>query len=460
MNEEQRIVDIVARQREFFITGATREYENRIDALKRLKAGLIKYETMLNAALKEDLNKSKFEAYLSETGFCLHELTETIKQLGKWMKPKRTRTSLLTQPGTSSIHYTPLGVNLIIAPFNYPIMLTFSPLTAAISAGNTAVVKTSETATASSAVIRDFINETFDPEYVAYVPGGVEETTILLNQKFDHIFFTGSARVGSIVMSAAARHLTPVTLELGGKSPCIVHHDANLDIAVNRITFGKFLNCGQTCIAPDYVLVHKDIKEDFLEKLKHRIFKCYGEEPSVSPDYGRIIDDNHFKRISEMIDPNRVVVGGQTDAAQRYIAPTVQRDMQLGDKAMREEIFGPVLPVLDYTRFDDIYTVIAKLPQHPLACYVFSESRQVQRELTANIQFGGGCINHCVLHSANSYLPFGGLGESGIGAYHGFHGFERFSHKKSVLKSATWVDLPLLYAPYLNKLKFLRRIMH
>jgi aldehyde dehydrogenase (NAD+) len=460
MDQEQRIVDIVVRQREFFHSGATREYENRIDALKRLKAGLIKYETALNEALKEDLNKPNFEAYLSETGFCLHELTETIKKLGTWMKPKRTRTSLLTQPGTSSIHYSPLGVNLIISPFNYPLMLTFSPLTAAISAGNTAVVKTSETAPASSAVIRDIINEIFDPEYIAYVPGSVEETTILLDQKFDHIFFTGSARVGSIVMSAAARHLTPVTLELGGKSPCIVHHDADLDIAVNRIAFGKFLNCGQTCVAPDYVLVHKDVKEGFLEKLKQRIFTCYGEDPSVSPDYGRIIDDKNFERVSGMIDPNRVVVGGQTDAAQRYIAPTVLRDMHLDDRAMGEEIFGPVLPVLDYARFDDIYTVIAKLPQHPLACYVFSESAQVQRELIDNIQFGGGCINHCVLHGANSYLPFGGIGESGIGAYHGFHGFERFSHRKGVLKSATWLDLPLLYAPYRNKLNFLRRIMH
>jgi aldehyde dehydrogenase (NAD+) len=332
-------------------------------------------------------------------------------------------------------------------------------LIAAIAAGNTAVVKTSEMTPASSAVIQRFIEDVFVPEYVAYVPGAVEETTLLLAQKFDHIFFTGSPRVGSIVMSAAARHLTPVTLELGGKSPCIVHHDANLDIAVKRICSGKFMNAGQVCIAPDYVLVHQKVKEAFLERLKHRIVECFGEDASASPDYGRIINDSHFQRISAMIEPHKVVAGGQLDAARRYIAPTVLRDIQLDDKAMSEEIFGPVLPVLEYKDFDDIYKVIAQLPQHPLAFYIFSESRKVQHELIARIQFGGGCINNCIMHIVNSYLPFGGVGQSGMGAYHGFHGFDSFSHKKSVFKSATWIDLPLLYAPYRDKIKLLRMIM-
>jgi len=459
MTNELQIINIVAGQRVFFNTGITRLYQTRIDCLLKLKAGLIKYETELHAALKQDLGKSEFEAFVAETGSCRHEITETVKKLRTWMKPRRVGTSLLVQPGTSSVHYSPLGVNLIIGPFNFPVMLTFSPLIAAIAAGNTAVVKTSELTPASSAVIRKLIEDVFEPEYVAYVPGAVEETTLLLAQRFDHIFFTGSPIVGSIVMRAAAHHLTPVTLELGGKSPCIVHRDANLDVAVNRITAGKFMNAGQVCVAPDYVLVHKEIKESFLEKMKQRITKCFGDDASTSPDYGRIVNDNHFRRICAMIDPLKVVVGGQADAARRYIAPTILRDIQLEDKVMCEEIFGPLLPVLDYSNFDDIYKVIGMLPQHPLACYIFSESVKVQQELIANIQFGGGCINNCVMQVVNSHLPFGGVGQSGMGAYHGFHGFERFSHKKSVFKSATWIDLPLLYPPYGNKIKILRLIM-
>lgn len=459
MTMEKKIIDVVSSQRDFFNTKVTHKFETRIECLKKLKSGLLKYEDEFNAALKEDLGKSGFETYLAETGFCQHELTETIKKLKKWMKPKRTLTSMLVQPATSMIHYSPLGVNLIIAPYNYPVNLTFSPLIAAIAAGNTAVIKTSEMTPACSEVTRQLIEETFETEYIAYIPGEVEETTILLAQKFDHIFFTGSTRVGSIVMSAAAKNLTPVTLELGGKSPCIVHDDAKLDIAINRIVNGKFLNAGQTCIAPDYVLVQKNIKEVFLEKLKQRIIDSYGEDASTSPDYGRIVSDGHFERISNMIEQNKVVVGGETNASKKYIAPTVMRDVTLADKVMSEEIFGPVLPVLDYTGFEDVYSTIAQLPQHPLACYIFSEDKSIQQELISNIQFGGGCINNCVFHIANSYLPFGGVGESGIGSYHGINGFERFSHKKSVLKSATWMDNTLLYAPYGNKVKFLRWIM-
>ena len=459
MTIEKKIIEIVSSQRDFFYTRVTHKYETRIECLNKLKSGLLKYEDEFNAALKEDLGKSEFETYLVETGFCQHELTETIKKLKKWMRPKRTLTSMLVQPATSMIHYSPLGVNLIIAPYNYPVNLTFSPLIAAIAAGNTAVIKTSEMTPACSEVTRQLIEETFETEYIAYIPGEVEETTILLAQKFDHIFFTGSPRVGAIVMSAAAKNLTPVTLELGGKSPCIVHDDAKLDIAINRIVNGKFLNAGQTCIAPDYVLVQKNIKEVFLEKLKQRIIDGYGEDASTSPDYGRIVNDGHFERISNMIEQNKVVVGGQTNATEKYIAPTVMRDVTLADKVMSEEIFGPVLPILDYTSFEDVYSVIAQLPQHPLACYIFSEDKSIQQELVSNIQFGGGCINNCVFHIANSYLPFGGVGESGIGGYHGINGFERFSHKKSVLKSATWMDNTLLYAPYGNKVKFLRWIM-
>ena len=457
--QAQQIVSIVKQQREFFNSGATREYQQRVDCLHQLKAAIKQYEKDLNAALKQDLGKSEFEAFLAETGFCQHEISQTINKLKGWMKPKRVWTSVLCQPGSSRIYYSPLGVNLIIAPYNYPFNLSFSPLIAAIAAGNTVVLKTSEMTPTCSAVIQTMLEENFDPRHIAYIPGEIAETTVLLQQKFDHIFFTGSPRVGSIVMAAAAKNLTPVTLELGGKSPCIVHHDANLEVAVNRICNGKFMNAGQTCIAPDYVLVHKDIKEAFLQKMKERIHKCYGNEPEQSPDYGRIINANHFARISAMINPEKVVVGGQTNAETNYIAPTVLRDCQLEDKAMQEEIFGPVLPVLDYAEFNEVYAVISKLPQHPLACYIYSSSNAVQQELIANIQFGGGCINNCVMHIANSYLPFGGVGESGIGSYHGSHGFERFSHKKSILKSATWIDLPLIYAPYKDKIKFLRWLL-
>ncbi len=456
---EKEIIKIVAGQRDFFKTGATKSYQSRIKNLKKLKAVLLKYETALHEALKEDLGKPEFEAYLSETGFTFLDISESISKLKRWMKSKWTLTSLLTQPGSSRIYYSPLGVNLIIAPYNYPVMLAFSPLIAAIAAGNTAVIKTSELTPACSDIIRQIINETFPPEYIAYIKGEVRETTILLQQKFDHIFFTGSPRVGSIVMTAAAKNLTPVTLELGGKSPCIVHEDAKLDIAVKRIVRGKFLNAGQTCIAPDYVLVHNSIKEVFLNKLKERIISAYGEDASSSLDFARIVADNHFHRICGLIDPQKVVVGGQSDVKSRFIAPTVMRDVEITDKIMSEEIFGPVLPVLEYKSLSEIYDVVDQLPQHPLACYLFSESTTIQQEIINTIQSGNACINNCVFHVANPYLPFGGVGESGIGAYHGFHGFECFSHKKGVLKTATWVDIPLTYAPYRNKIKILRKIL-
>ena len=456
---EQEIISIVNVQRAYFKSGATRSYQSRFANLHKLKAALQKYEPMLIEALRNDLGKPEFEAYLAEVGFSIHDTSNTIKSLKSWMKPKCTWTSLLAQPASSRIYYEPLGVNLIISPYNYPVNLTFSPLIAALAAGNTTVIKTSELTPRCSAVIRQLIEETFSPELVAYIEGEVPETTLLLQQKFDHIFFTGSPRVGSIVMAAAAKHLTPVTLELGGKSPCIVHEDAKLDIAVNRIVSGKFMNAGQTCIAPDYVLVHEAVKEDFLARLKARVLAVYGENPITSPDFGRIISDNHFHRVSGMIVPDKILVGGQVDAASRFIAPTVLRDVSLDDKVMSEEIFGPVLPVLSYQSLDDVYHVVGQLPQHPLACYMFSESTEIQQAIIANIQSGGGCINNCLLHIANHHLPFGGVGESGIGAYHGKHGFECFSHKKGVLKSATWIDSPLVYAPYGNKIKWLRKFM-
>ncbi len=456
--KEPQIAALVARQRDYFASGASRGYATRIAALKSLQAALLRYEPALHAALAQDLGKPEFEAYLGETGFCRQELKETIAKLRQWMQPRRVPTPWWQQPAASTIYYEPLGVNLIISPYNYPVMLTLSPLIAALAAGNTAVVKSSELTPAASAVIRELLGECLAPEYVVHIPGGVEETTLLLAEQFDHIFFTGSARVGAIVMRAAASHLTPVTLELGGKSPCIVHHDARMELAVKRITQGKFFNCGQTCVAPDYVLVHRQREEEFLTLMKARITACYGRDPILSPDYGRIVNDGHCHRIAGLIEPSKVVVGGQVDLGQRYIAPTLLGDITLADKAMGEEIFGPVLPVLAYEELDEVHALIAKLPRHPLACYLFSESGRVQREVLGNIQFGGGGINNCLMHLANAQLPFGGVGGSGMGAYHGFHGFERFSHRKGVLKSATWFDLPLAYAPYGDKIKWLRRV--
>jgi len=456
---EQEIIEIVTKQHEYFKTGMTKNYQNRVENLHKLKIALIKFEGEMHAALKQDLGKPEFESFLSETGFCINDISTTLRKLKGWMKPKWKLTSLLTQPGSSRIVYSPLGVNLIIAPYNYPVMLTFSPLIAAIAAGNTAVIKTSELTPACSAIIRKIIKETFAPEYIAHIEGEVNETTILLQQKFEHIFFTGSPRVGSIVMSAAAKNLTPVTLELGGKSPCIVHEDAKLDIAVNRIVSSKFLNAAQTCVAPDYVLVHKSVKEEFLSKLKDRIISVYGEDASTSPDFARIISDNHFHRICSLIDQKKVIVGGQGNVETRFIAPTVMRDVSLADKVMSDEIFGPVLPVLDYGDLSEIYNIVDQLPHHPLACYIFSESAEFQQEIINNIQSGGACINNCIFHAANHHIPFGGVGESGIGAYHGFDGFECFSHKKGVLKTATWIEIPLTYAPYGNKINILRKIM-
>lgn len=459
MQNPMEIPEIIRKQRMFFNSAATHAYEFRIDALQKLKKGIQKFESQFSRALKDDLGKSEFESYATETGFALYDLTHTIKNLKKWMKPGKIKTPFLTQPASSRILYTPLGVNLIISPFNYPIGLTFGPLIAAIAAGNTAVVKTSELTPACSREMQKLIDETFDPSFVAYIPGKVPETTLLLSQKFDHIFFTGSPRVGAIVMEAAAKHLTPVTLELGGKCPCIVHSDADLNIAVNRIVYGKFMNAGQTCVAPDYVMVHQSIKEEFLERIKRRILALYGEDASSSPDFGRIVNEQHHSRIVGLIDQSKVIVGGRSNKADRYIAPTVMKDVTLADRIMAEEIFGPVLPVLEYRNFDEIADTVAKLPQHPLACYIFSESKAVQQELISRIQFGGGCINHCILHLANPGLPFGGVGQSGIGSYHGVNGFERFSHKKSILKAASWIDLPLIYPPYKGKIKLLRRLM-
>ena len=455
----QEIKDIVGAQRIFFDSGATRSYAFRIEQLNKLRDGIRRYEKDFSAALKADLGKPEFEAYMTEIGFVLNDISYTLKRLKKWMRPRKISTPILVQPGSSRIHFSPLGVNLIISPFNYPLGMTFGPLTAALAAGNTAVLKTSELTPESARMMQKLVEDIFPPELVAYVPGEVEETRILLEQHFDHIFFTGSPRIGSIIMRAAADKLIPVTLELGGKTPCVVHGDAKLELAAKRIVFGKFMNAGQTCVAPDYLLVHKSVKAEFIKLLKERINKIFGDDPEASPDYGRIVSEKHFDRISALMDSSKIIAGGGMRRESRFIAPTLMDNVSLDDPVMGEEIFGPVLPVLEYETLEEVASIIGKLPKHPLACYVYSQNRTVQNAIMENIQFGGGCINHCIQHLVNPELPFGGVGCSGMGRYHGFEGFKCFSHQKSVFKAATFFDLPLIYPPYAGKLNFIRWMM-
>ncbi|TEW53304.1 aldehyde dehydrogenase [Psychromonas sp. RZ22] len=450
---------MVQKQRDFFVANQPFSLAYRQQQLDLLKQVILNNEAVLTQALADDLGKPKFESYVAEIGFVLHEISTTIKQLKHWLKPRKVKTPLLSQPATSYIHSTPLGVCLIISPFNYPVSLTLSPLIAAIAAGNCCVLKTSELTPNVSRVLKQIIDSIFKPEYVTCINGDVEHVTCLLAQKFDHIFFTGSTEVGKLVMQQAAKNLTPVTLELGGKSPCIVCADANLDIAVKRIVYGKMLNAGQTCVAPDYVLVDDAIKSDFLAKIAKRIQILYGDDARLSEDFGRIINSKHTQRISKLIDTDKAIVGGQYDIEHCYIAPTVLENVELTDPIMQQEVFGPVLPVLSFSEHQDILNIIHSLPSHPLTAYIFSEDNKTQEQLTSAIQAGGMAINHCIQHLVNPHLPFGGVGLSGIGSYHGKHGFDCFSHKKSVLKAATWFDLPVIYPPYKHKLFWLKKIL-
>ncbi len=451
----EQVVEI---QREYFKTGKTKSYEFRLAQLKKLKQAIVDRTEEFVQALHKDLGRPEFEAYFELT-VLYDDVKDAIANLKKWMKPTKVTTGLLAQPGRSRIEHTPLGNVLILVPYNYPVALAFQPLIGAIAAGNTIIIKPSSLTPACSTITSELIKSIFDEHYVNSVEGSTEVTTELLTHKFDHIFFTGSPSVGKIIMAAAAKHLTPVTLELGGKSPTIVNKDCNLEQAVKRILSGKFLNAGQTCIAPDHVYVHQDIKQEFLAKAKEIVLKWYGDDPQESNDCGRIINDRHFERISALIPKDRVVVGGQVNAAQKFIAPTIVQDVTFADDIMQEEIFGPVLPVLDFSDLEDVCQQIEKLPQHPLAMYLFTADKKFEQTLISNVRCGGVNVNNTLLHAVNPHLPFGGVGQSGIGAYHGKCSFELFSHKKSVLKSATWLDIPLRYAPYGNKVSLLKKII-
>lgn len=446
MNAEQ-IKQLVLTQRKFFCTGATLPIETRIHALKNLKTCILKYEAEINAAIKKDLGKSSFESYMCETGLTLSEISYMLKHISSFAREKRVLTPLAQFHSRSYKKPSPYGVTLIMSPWNYPFMLTMEPLVDALAAGNTAVVKPSAYSPNTSEIIKKIIEECFEENYVAVVTGGRAENTCLLEEHFDYIFFTGSQSVGKEVMRHAAGHLTPVTLELGGKSPCIVDKTANIKLAAKRIVFGKFLNCGQTCVAPDYIYCERTVKDKLVAAICQQIKKQFGAAPLNNKNYGKIINEKHFDRICDLIDPSKVVCGGQFNKKTLQITPTVMDHVTFHDAVMQEEIFGPVLPILVYDSVDEVIANMNSMP-HPLALYIFTSSKSTAKKITARIGFGGGCINDTIIHLATSEMGFGGFGESGMGSYHGKTGFDTFTHYKSIVDKKTWLDLPMRYQPY------------
>ncbi|MBW4447823.1 MAG: aldehyde dehydrogenase [Spirirestis rafaelensis WJT71-NPBG6] len=451
------IADIISKQRDFFQTGESKNIDFRVAQLKTLKQAVIEHTQAILEALQADLKKPEFEAYATEV-LVYKEIDSAIKDIKNWTKPKKAPVSLDFFPASARIYPEPLGVVLIIGPWNYPLHLIISPLVGAIAAGNCAIIKPSELAPHTSRVLADIITKHFDPAYITVLEGGVETSQQLLAEKFDHIFFTGGTAVGKIVMEAAAKHLTPVTLELGGKSPCIVDSDINLEQTVRRITWGKFLNAGQTCIAPDYLLVDKKIKDNLLAGIQKCLKEFYGDNPATSPDYARVINQKHFNRLVNLLKDGKIIAGGESNSEESYIAPTVIDKVSSTDAVMQEEIFGPILPVIEYTDIGEAIGLINSRPK-PLALYLFSQNKNLQKQVCQQTSSGGVCINHTVIQVGVSSLPFGGVGESGIGKYHGKASFDTFSHYKSVLYKPFLLDVKWLYPPYKDKLSLLKRIL-
>ena len=438
---------IVARQRAYFATGATLPLSFRRQALDALRASILHHENDINDALTQDLGKSPSETYMCETGMTLAELSYMRSHLSRWARRRHVLSPLAQFPSDSFTVREPYGVTLILSPWNYPFMLCMEPLIGALAAGNCCVLKPSAYSPATSAVIRTIVAECFPPEYVTVVEGGRAENQALLEQRFDYIFFTGGVNVGREVMRKAAEHLTPVSLELGGKSPCVVAADTRIDVAAKRIAFGKLLNCGQTCVAPDYVLVDRRVKDELIAALIRHMTAMVGEDATKNPDYVHMVNEKHFDRVLGLIDPAKVVYGGRSDRATLRIAPTIMDNVTAQDAVMGEEIFGPVLPILTHDNLDEAVAFINDRP-HPLALYLFSEDRAVQQRFLDAVPFGGGCINDTIIHLATSRMGFGGVGQSGMGSYHGKKSFDTFSHEKSVVKKSTLIDLPVRYAPY------------
>jgi aldehyde dehydrogenase (NAD+) len=451
--------EAVKLQRQYFATNITKKLDFRRRQLTKLRQLLVEHEDEIIKALHSDLHKHEFEAYATEVGFVVKDLDKALSKLDKWAAPQAVSTPLFHFKANSYTMAEPYGNTLIIAPWNYPFQLLFAPIIGAMAAGNTAIVKPSEYAPATAKIAAKIINQNFEPQYLHLVEGGIAETQALLAQKFDYIFFTGGTGVGKVIYKAAAEHLTPVTLELGGKSPCIVDYDTQLNYTAKRLVWGKFVNAGQTCIAPDYVLVDKKIKAALIEKIKHYITKFYGDNPQKSDSYGRIINERHFERIIGYLKDGKIVHGGQHDISDKFIAPTVIDAPDLNAPLMQDEIFGPLLPIIEYEDIREAIDFIKQRPK-PLALYIFSKNDLKIQRILSETSAGGVTINDTLMHIANSDLPFGGVGDSGIGAYHGQHSFNTFSHTKAVLHRSFLVEEPVRYAPY-NKVsrKWLKRIM-
>jgi aldehyde dehydrogenase (NAD+) len=455
--DNSAISEVIQKQRAFFNSNKTLDLKFRLDQLKKLYETIDRHEKDICDAIHKDFKKPFFEAYGTEVALVKDEIKYFLKRLPQLMRPEKVKSSLVIMPAKSYIYHEPYGLSLIISPWNYPFQLTFLPLVGALATGNCVVLKPSELTVHTSGLTRDILAEIFDEDYVSVLEGGPDLTTSLLKEKFDHIFFTGSVPVGKIIYEAAAKQLTPCVLELGGKSPCIVDNDANLELASRRIVWGKFLNGGQTCIAPDYLLVHRNIKDKLLDKMVQYIHQFYGEDPAASPDFPRIINQKNFNRLVSLLEKGTILTGGKTDPSQNYIDPTIVDSIEWEDPVMQEEIFGPILPVIEFSELEEVLSNIRQRPK-PLAFYYFSGNKKKQEKLLSEMPFGGGCINDTLLQFGSPTIPVGGVGESGIGRYHGKSSFLTFSNSKSVVKKKTNIDIPFRYAPYEGRIKLLKLI--
>lgn len=450
--DEEMIEKSFNMKRKFFDDGNTRSYEFRIDQLRKLKQMIKKNEKEILEALHLDLHKPAFEAFTAEIGIMYEEINYTIKHLKSWMKPEKIRTPIVLAPSTSYVYYEPLGVALIIGPWNYPFQLLLAPLVGVISAGNCAIIKPSYQTKHTSNLVAKIIGETYEEGYISVLegPGSMVGPLLIERFRFDHIFFTGSPSVGKQIAAMAAKHLTPVTLELGGKSPVIVDKDVNIDVAAKRLVWAKYFNAGQTCVCPDYLLVHESIKDEFLSKMKFFIKEFFGDKPIESESFGRIVNEKRFDILKEYLNEGNIIVGGEAHRESKFISPTIIDGISIDSKIMQAEIFGPILPVMTYSDIHETLNIIRK-NRYPLALYLFTKSKDIEKFILDNIEFGGGCINNGMIHLINSKMPFGGVGNSGMGRYHGRNSFDAFSHKKSVVKTGEWLDPSLRYAPYSNK---------
>lgn len=452
------INNIVQNQRKYFFSNETLTYKKRMDTLKKIREMVLSNEEEIKKALKEDLDKNQTESYIAEIGIVLKELTYTQKKLKKLMRNKRVKSEISDFPSKSFISPHPYGVVLVISPWNYPVNLSLLPLIGAIAAGNTVIIKPSEFSNSTSILLEKMISETFDPNHICVVNGGIETNQELLDQKLDYIFFTGSTAVGKIVMEKAAKNLTPISLELGGKSPVIVTKDADIKVAATRIAFGKYLNSGQTCIAPDYLYIDESVKSEFITEFDKIIKEFFGDNPIESKDFGKIINDKHYNRLKGLLIDQTPIIGGNSNDELNKIAPTVLDNVSLDSPVMQQEIFGPILPMITYTNLDDVILYINSNP-NPLALYLFTSSLATEKKVLDQCNFGGGCINDTLVQVASDYLPFGGVGESGMGSYHGKASFKTFSHYRSIIKKSTKIDIKARYAPYTEGKEKLTKIL-